>query len=402
MDNQNKVVEAYIENNKNKAAAARSLGMPRSTFRTILKKALVNNEFKNGDNYFNENLVLKSQLQDLKKELNNSLKKVVTSQEIKKFIYEIKNTEIEIPNWVTKNNLSGNDVGVPSIALSDWHWGEVIDNKQVMGVNEYNLTIAHDRAKRVIDGVIDVAFNHISNPNYPGVVVHLLGDMIAGQIHDELVITSEKEVLQIQLDIYSFLIKAFLKLISVFGKVFVVCVPGNHGRLTRKPRAKNYAYDSLDWHLYCLLQKWFEDNDNIKFLVSDGEDAQFKIYNWTYRVTHGAQFKGGDGISGFLPAIIRGDIKKRAQAKDMNNEYDILVMGHFHQHAALQRIICNGCLCGFSEYAFKSVFPYEIPTQSFWITHPEYGKTFDLPIFAERKKENKNINWVSWEISSRG
>lgn len=403
LDKQQEVVEAFIRNNKNKTAAANELGIPRTSFRRLLKRASKNQKYKEIFNNqqeskkYDEFLILKSQIQDLKRELNNALKKTITSEEIKKFIYGIKDQDPEIPVWVTDSKEAhSKTIGVPSLALSDWHWGEVIDSKQIMGVNSYNLSIAHKRARRIIDGAINVAFNHISSPNYPGIVVHLLGDMIAGQIHEELVITSEKEVLQIQLDLYGVLIKSLERLIEAFGRVFVVCVPGNHGRMTKKPRAKNYAYDSLDWHLYQLLSKWFENDNRIKFLISDGEDVQFKIYDWVYRITHGAQFRGGDGIIGSLGPIIRGDVKKRAQARDMNNEYDILVMGHFHQHMTLQRIICNGCLSGFSEFAFKGVFPYEKPTQSFWITHPENGKIFDLEIFAEDKNKVIKSDWVSW------
>lgn len=406
MQQQNKqdlVVEAYVNCGKNKTSAANSLNMPRTTFRRLLKKAQKNKKYKKifSDDFHvgNEELFLKSRVQDLRKELLKAQKKNAAIEEIKKYIYEIKDLEPEVPEWVSDKKKSAGDViGVPSLALSDWHWGEVIDSEQVMGVNSYDLGIAHNRASKVIDGAIECAFEHIANPKYPGIVVHILGDMLAGVIHDELIITSEKEVLQVHLDLLGVMIGSLKKLADAFGRVFVPCVPGNHGRLTKKPRAKNYAYDSLDWHLYQLLAKYFEDDDRIRFLIADGEDAQFKIYDWTYRISHGAQFRGGDGIIGPLGPIVRGDTRKRAQARDMNNEYDILVMGHFHQHIALQRIICNGCLSGFSEYAFKGVFPYEKPTQSFWITHPEYGKTFDLPIFAERKMNfQERKDWVSWK-----
>ena len=210
---QREVVEAFIRHDKNKTSAASSLGMARTTFRNILKRASKNPEFKE---LFKENekkyddLLLKSQIYDLRSELNKALKKNITSEQIKKYIYEIKDSNPIIPSWVCDaNTFSRGVTGVPSLALSDWHWGEVIDKKQIMGVNTFGLDVAHKRAQKIISGAIDVAFNHIARPNYPGLVVHLLGDMIAGLIHEELTITAEKEVLQAQLDIHGVLIKCF-------------------------------------------------------------------------------------------------------------------------------------------------------------------------------------------------
>ena len=74
---------------------------------------------------------------------------------------------------------------------SDFHWGEVVDKSQVYGVNSYNMSIAKQRLHTLVDKTIGICFDHMVNPNYPGIVLMLGGDMVSGDIHEELEITNE-------------------------------------------------------------------------------------------------------------------------------------------------------------------------------------------------------------------
>jgi hypothetical protein len=319
-----------------------------------------------------------------------------SNEKIKKLIGNIQRSTVDVPEWLDPKSLQTGILGVPTLCLSDWHFGEVVDPSQIFGVNEYNLSIAKKRAMEVINKTIELSFEHIANPHYPGIIVPIIGDMCAGNIHDELKITGEKEVLQVIMELVSTLSECLKKLADSFGKVFVPCVAGNHGRLSKKPRAKNMAYDNLDWLLYQFLAKYLESDKRIKFLIADGEDLQYKVYGYTYRISHGSQFTGGDGIIGSIGPIIRGDIKKRASARSMDAEYDTLLIGHFHQSLTIaQRCICNGSLVGYSEYASKFNFPYDPPTQNFFITNPVHGITFNLPIRIE-DVVREETEWVSW------
>lgn len=402
-DNIQQVVQTYFKLNKNARATAKELNLPRTTVRNRLKKARNNPKYKSLFNIAQEFKsddidILNQQITELRRQLNNAQKNTVITEQIKKFVLKLKDSDPIYPEWLSNYSGIKNDdiIGVPTLCLSDLHFGEVVDPNQIFGVNEYNIEIAKNRVKIVIDKCIELAFNHIANPKYPGIVVPLLGDMTTGLIHDELKITGEKEVLQVNLELLGVMIEALTRLADAFGKVFVPCVAGNHGRLTLKPRAKGYAWDSMDWMLYQLLAKFLEKDKRIKFLISDGEDAQYKVYDFTYRISHGSQFSGGNGILGAIGPILRGDMKKRSSARSMNSEYDTLLIGHFHQSMTYaQRCICNGSLVGFSEYAAKGNYPFEPPTQNFFITHPVHGITFNLPIRVEDREVNEK-KWVSW------
>ena len=83
---------------------------------------------------------------------------------------------------------------------SDWHWGEVVDPKQIHNANMYNIQIAQDRAKRLVDRTI-LLCKHYVNSDYPGIVVLMAGDMLSGDIHEELTMTNELTTMQALLDL---------------------------------------------------------------------------------------------------------------------------------------------------------------------------------------------------------
>lgn len=395
-------IQTYLNLDRNARATAKALSLPRSTVRNRLKKAKNNPKYKallsiSEDFKVTDTNILNQQIQELRRQLVSAQKNTLLTEQIKKFVLKLKNSDPIYPEWLDSEKINYSDKTVANIIFSDWHFGEMVNGAQIFGVNEYNIAIAKERVNRVVDKTIDLAFNHLANPNYAGIIVHLLGDMQSGLIHEELKITGEKEVLQIVLELYGVLIEAITKLVDAFGKAFIPCVAGNHGRLTLKPRAKNYAFDNLDWILYQLLAKWFENDKRVKFLVSDGEDAQFKVYDWTFRITHGSQFKGGDGLVGPSSTIIRNNYKKKAQLSGLNEDFDLLICGHFHQYIQLSNVICNSSLIGLNEYAFKSGFQAEPPQQAFFITTKDIKIAFPMPILAEEPKKKKDKNWVSWE-----
>src|SRR5690606_40632437 len=97
---------------------------------------------------------------------------------------------------------------------------------------------ASARLRRYCERVSSVPMEHFTGPEYSGVVVFLGGDMISGDIHDELVQTNEDTVLGTLLYWSEQLAAGFEMLADFYPAVHVVSVCGNHGRRTRKERAK--------------------------------------------------------------------------------------------------------------------------------------------------------------------
>lgn len=301
-----------------------------------------------------------------------------------------------VPGWLTvQDSRTAKGPGVPTLFASDWHWGEVVNGDQIGGVNSYDLSTARERAEKLINNAVGLLKNHMVNPDYPGIVFALGGDMFSGDIHEELSRTNEMPVMPLVLDIWGVLTWCINRLADEFGRVFVPCVTGNHSRTTQKPVSKNRNHLSFDWLLYSLLEKHFVKDSRVSFLIPEGPDALYRVFGHRYLLTHGDQFRGGDGMIGALGPIIRGDHKKRSRNAQIGQEYDTLLLGHWHQLIQMQRLIVNGSLKGYDEYAHGGNFGFERPKQALWITHPDHGITFQMPVLVDDEPAESADAWVS-------
>lgn len=342
--------------------------------------------------------LLGKEVTELRKQLKAAHHEDVTAAYVKKKIFGLveESDKVIVPGWLIEPHKAKGAPGVPTIFMSDWHWGERVFPSQIGGVNEYNLTIAHRRIRTLVERTIDLLFNHMVAPNYPGIVCALGGDMVSGGIHEELLATDEKEIMPIVLDLVGVLIWVIDTLADKFGKVFLPCVTGNHGRSTHKIRAKGRAFTSYDWLIYHILELHFRDDKRVTFQIPDGSDALYRVYDHRYLLTHGDQFRGGDGVIGALGPIIRGDHRKRSRNGQIGMEYDTMLLGHWHQYIHLQRLIVNGSTKGLDEFAYQCNFPFEPPRQALWLTHPKRGITFSIPVNVDDQPGGEKLaEWVS-------
>ena len=381
--------------NGNLTHASQLAGVPRTTFQSRVRTAKLGMPVEIPPEV-NAAVALKDEIRTLKAQIAGFNRETLDAKYIREKILKLSEQQPKIPTWLLNNKAPKSAPGVPTLLASDWHWGEVVDPAQIGGVNEYSLKIAHDRAKRMIHNTIDLLNNHMVNPSYPGIVFALGGDMITGDIHEELMATNEREIMPVVVDLWGVLVWCVTTLADKFGKVFVPAVGGNHGRNTKKMRAKGRNFTSFDWLLYQFLAKHFENDPRVTFYIPDGPDALYSIYGHRYLLTHGDQFRGGDALIGPLGPIVRGDHRKRARNMQIAADYDTIVMGHWHQLMQTQKFIVNGSLIGYNEYAYNNNFSFEPPKQALWVTHPERGITFAMPVQVDGKKHTANEPWIQW------
>lgn len=377
-------------------AAAAALNMPRSTLQSRLKEA-DRLRIKPGANVSTYETDLKTQVRSLTAELRKAQQQSADAAAIKAVIGGLceRTAELHPPKWLSDPLPKASSPGVPTLFLSDFHWGEVVHPSQINSVNRFNMSLARERLQYTVETAIHLCKILDKGMDYPGIVVALGGDMISGNIHEELQASNELNTMPTVLDLYGHLITAITKLADTFGHVFLPCVTGNHGRDTHKIWAKGRNHTSFDWLLYQFLAKHFEKDKRVTFYVPDGSDAYYRVYDYRYLLTHGDQFRGGDGMIGALGPIIRGDHKKRSRNSQIDMDYDTMICGHWHQYIHLLRLIVNGSLKGYDEYAYSGNFPFERPTQALWITHPRHGVTFRMPVYCEASKAPKSRDWVS-------
>lgn len=352
--------------------------------------------------------ILEDENRRLREQNKTLAEQALTDLKVREHIFGLAHAEPQIPDWVIgKHEASDTLPGVPILFGSDWHWGEVVNPDEIGGVNKYDLEIARGRVNRLIETTIELLINHMVNPQYPGIVFALGGDMVSGNIHEELSETNDLPIMPVVLDLIDHLVIAIKRLKDVFGKVFLPCVAGNHGRTTKKIRAKEFNHNSYDWLIYQSLDRHFKDDPDVVFYIPEGTDALVNVAGHRYCFTHGNAFRGGDGLIGPLGPIIRGDHKKRSRNGQVGQEYDTLVIGHFHQLIQMKRVIVNGSLIGYNEYAYANNFGYEPPQQALWITHPQHGITFSMPVnidddFGRKSRRKSNPTpWVAFHEAKK-
>jgi hypothetical protein len=302
------------------------------------------------------------------------------------FIKSLDNVVLSPPKWTQGKASKSTHKGIPSLVLSDCHFDEVVDPAEVDGLNAYNREIAEMRLQRTIENTIKFSRKYVSGLTYDGFVLFVGGDMVTGTIHEELAQTNDAYMPDTVLHWSEQLSVALQMLVDEFGKVHVSGVVGNHGRNSHKPRMKGRVRDNWDWLIYKLVARDFKDNSNVTFQVPDSADCIVPIYNTDFLFTHGDQFRGGGGIAGVLSPVMRGDHRKRKRHMETDRPYDYMVMGHWHSYMNARRIIVNGSLKGYDEYAYMGNFDFEDPQQAFWINTPEHGPILHAPIFSQDRK----------------
>lgn len=137
---------------------------------------------------------------------------------------------------------------------ADWHLGEVVETQEVHNYNAYNMAIAEARVQKLFDKTIYLASEHHTG-NYPGIVVNLVGEMVSGGLHPELLKTDELEVIPAALKAIDWIVTGLTIMKNRFGKVYVPAVCGNQ---QRRINASLSMFAQSDGHRFAggAIRKW--------------------------------------------------------------------------------------------------------------------------------------------------
>lgn len=389
----------YRETHSGRETATR-FGINEGTLRGSLREAKARGLTANTP-VVDELAMLRTKFKLLQKEVDTIKVHNNDAAQIRKEIYGLSRQIPDPPKWVLKPHGKGLS-GVPVTLWSDWHWGEVVNPAEVGGVNAFNRTIAKYRLKKLVESTIDLAFNHMTNPDFPGIVICLGGDMITGNIHEELQDTNEGYVQQTLLELQEELITALTTMADHFKQVFIPCVVGNHGRMSHKPRMKGRVFTSFEWNLYCQLERHFKNDKRFQFLIPEETDAYFTVLGHRFLLTHGDSLgvKGGDGIIGCLGPIARGAFKVGRSESQIGRDFDTMLIGHWHTYQPRGDsipVIVNGALKGYDEYARLGMrVPYTRPSQALWFVHEKYGITAQWQIYLDKLRKTDN-EWLKFQ-----
>ena len=158
---------------------------------------------------------------------------------IKEFTPAFKSFELIQPlkfNQGFKRGIHPQSVMAP---LADTHIGDNVDYNQMAGLNSYDIEIFNQRLYGWATQVLDLVEYRRSFADIPELVIPMLGDMISGDIHEELATTNLDTCMGQMIRGANLIAQALMFLAPHFEVVRVPCVVGNHGSFTKKPPSKN-------------------------------------------------------------------------------------------------------------------------------------------------------------------
>lgn len=295
-------------------------------------------------------------------------------------------TTVRGASIVAREHGHGAREGVAVGVFSDFHVGEVVESERVAGLNSYNLSIARERATRAFDGFSWLTKNMGGMFHVHEAVVALLGDLITGYIHEELMEGAECSPIHAVRYAYGLIrtgLEHILAELPDLERLTVLCIHGNHGRTTAKPRIATGSDNSFEHLLYLFLADAFEGNERVRFVVARGEHLYFPIYGHDTRWMHGDGVKYNNGVGGVMVALNRAIFKL-----DRARPCAFSVLAHHHQfHPG--RATVNGSLIGYTPFAQKLNFEFERPSQTFFMVDATRGMCLETPIWVDGETERR-------------
>lgn len=262
------------------------------------------------------------------------------------------------------------------LLFSDTHAAEVVTLEGTRGINEYNWSIMLERMDKIRTAIL----SHKEHFGYEvsKLNVFMLGDMLSGQIHEELMVTNDRTLSEATVQFARDTISWLEELAKEFPAIHVAGVPGNHPRFAKKTQAK-LIHNNADFIAYKVMEIFLEKHPQFTFDISTGGySVQHIAGKWRALLMH------GDGIRSTMPGVPWGGVIRRvttleAQFAQARQPLDFVFMGHFHTANSLDgihaRTFVNGSTKGVDEYglqAFGSGRPAEQTLLSF---HPKRGWT---------------------------
>lgn len=266
------------------------------------------------------------------------------------------------------------------IVATDWHAEQRVDAASVNGLNEFNLQVATRRIRRLWEKAVYLTESAKSISKIKTCVLAVLGDMITGDIHDELLETNflspTKAIAFVQehlADGIRYLLKH-----GKFERIDVPCCVGNHGRTTRKPRVATRIDNNYEWLAYHNLASEFRKDKRVQFHIAEGYHQYLDVCGHACRFHHGDGMKYFGGVGGITIPVN----KAIAQwSKSRHADYDFF--GHWHQFLWHKSWVCCPSLIGYDPWSLWIKAEYEPPSQAFGVMDSKRGLCEMRPIYVE-------------------
>lgn len=276
--------------------------------------------------------------------------------------------------WDVGKSFSKSGVKASAVLhVSDWHIGS---NENINGFNSFNYEIAQRRVRELTNKTIDWTKMHRHMYNVDELVIVATGDLISGDIHDELIRTNEFSVPEQCVKAATLLAKMTNEFSAHFRKVRVeFVVADNHSRTTQKIQFGDgtNSYNYLVGHMAKLM---LSGNEVIEFNIYPEIQKVIQVQNRRYLITHGNCVRGGfAGIPFYsLNRKIGAEATIRMNMPECMH-FDMILMGHYHTPMLTKDCEMTGCLS--STTAFDHAAGRHCPAcQNVWLVSDNHEMDF--------------------------
>lgn len=264
---------------------------------------------------------------------------------------------------------------VAVMCASDWHIEELVKSQSVNGTNRYDLKVAKQRSEEFFVNGVKLLKKEQKDCNISTLILHLGGDFITGNIHEENVETAQLQPADAVLYACKLIQNGIQYLLdNTQVSIEIVCNYGNHSRTTKAQRNSTERTHSLEFFMYKMLENTFK-HDRINFHIPEGYMCFVKVFKSTICFHHGHQVNYQGGVGGiYIP------MKKWCQRVSQVRRVDLFVNGHFHTYAQDTVFVSNGSMIGNTPYGYNKGFN-EMPCQTFFLWDKKRARrTVTIPI----------------------
>ena len=301
-----------------------------------------------------------------------------------------------------EGNFVGKHAQTVVAPLSDTHIGESVNSDQMVDLNTYDFNIFNRRLYGWASQLLNLVSYRRNIAKVDDLIVPMLGDMISGDIHEELARSNISNCMEQMIRGANLIAQALMFLAPHFKNILVPCVVGNHGRMTRKPPMKD-KYMDWDYMMYQWVATFCKNQENITFEIPKSFIHVFSIYDNRILIMHGDSVSGAGSNTSITRAItnLRGvlqykkNLKAELGIQDEIVYFDSAMIGHFHRIDEIdigtgELHIC-GTMKGPDEFALQRLHAATKPKQLVTYWHPQYGYIGKEVIYLNRYDEKDSL-----------
>lgn len=281
----------------------------------------------------------------------------------------------------------------PCVAVmhtTDGHHGAIQDPEEIEGFGSFSPEISTARQLGFAEDVVD--WVEIHRHGYKIDELHHLvtGDLISGDIHDELRITNAWPSPVQAIRAGELLAQQIAITAPHFEKVHVhFVVADNHSRLTKKPQASEAGLNSMNYVVGYYARALLRNLPNVEFNLYPVHETVVHVANRQYLICHGADVTGWMGMPWYgIQRKVARESEARLQIimEDLGRAKEVgfhkYVFGHWHVPIDLPLYMAAGSVSGTTAYDHKQG-RHSKPSQSAWMVHSKYAE-FDRTNFSLR------------------